>query len=253
MLRAPWGSTRAAPSSRAAKWSALSLARWSTSRFRKAASPASDTSTHIGSGEDLGVVVVVSVSTTCTAGSGGNPMASPPKSLRTAERRDVEVAPGGPHRLVAAAVDEVCSEHPLAVAEEHVVAVPFIDAEVRPDVRGFSHILSQGWLLQIQRNDGNAGRCVPGRDNRLGSWCENRRVEPVCATRSPAESQAIAASLKLAKRYSIARSFCPPRPPFERDPVGTRQADVVFASAVTGLRKPTSGIIYLHKRGSSSK
>ena len=35
-----------------------------------------------------------------------------------------------PHRLVAAAVDEVGAEHALAVAEEHVVAVPFVDAEV---------------------------------------------------------------------------------------------------------------------------
>src|SRR5208282_4780806 len=57
-------------------------------------------------------------------------------SLLTAERREVEVAPGGPHRLVAAVVDEVCAEHPLAVAEEHVVAVPFIDAEVRVEAVG---------------------------------------------------------------------------------------------------------------------
>src|SRR6266481_7976694 len=49
--------------------------------------------------------------------------------LLTAERRDIEVAPGGPHRLVAACVDEVGAEHPIAVAEKHVVAVPFIDAE----------------------------------------------------------------------------------------------------------------------------
>jgi len=41
----------------------------------------------------------------------------------TAEGREVEVAPGCPHRLVTAAVDEICAEHPLAVAEEHVVAV----------------------------------------------------------------------------------------------------------------------------------
>src|SRR6476659_9599707 len=57
-------------------------------------------------------------------------------SLLTAERRDIEVAPGGPHRLVAAAVDEVCAEHPLAVAEEYVVAVPFSDAEVRVETIG---------------------------------------------------------------------------------------------------------------------
>jgi len=64
-------------------------------------------------------------STTCTAASEGNPLASPPKSP-DGERGEVEVAPGGPHRLVAAVVDEVCAEYPLAVAEEHVVAVPFM-------------------------------------------------------------------------------------------------------------------------------
>src|ERR1700741_1437226 len=35
-------------------------------------------------------------------------------SLLAAERRDVEVAPDGPHRLVAAVVDEVCAEHAVA-------------------------------------------------------------------------------------------------------------------------------------------
>src|SRR5215471_18879393 len=54
----------------------------------------------------------------------------------TAERRDVEIAPDGSHGLVAAVVDEVCAEHPFAVAEEHVVAVPFIHAEVRVEVIG---------------------------------------------------------------------------------------------------------------------
>src|SRR5260370_38759493 len=46
--------------------------------------------------------------------------------LLTPERRHVEVAPGGAHRLVAAAVDEVGAEHALAVADECVVAVPLI-------------------------------------------------------------------------------------------------------------------------------
>src|SRR3982074_787715 len=50
--------------------------------------------------------------------------------LLTPERRHVEVAPGGAHRLVAAAVDEVGAEHALAVADERVVAVPFIHPEV---------------------------------------------------------------------------------------------------------------------------
>src|SRR6185369_15821315 len=49
-------------------------------------------------------------------------------NLLPAERRDVEVAPNGPHRLVAANIDEVRTEDPLAVANEHVVAVPFMDA-----------------------------------------------------------------------------------------------------------------------------
>src|SRR5258707_8927727 len=50
--------------------------------------------------------------------------------LLTPERRHVEVAPGGAHRLVAAAIDEVGAEHALAVADERVVAVPFIHPEV---------------------------------------------------------------------------------------------------------------------------
>src|SRR5215467_750041 len=51
-------------------------------------------------------------------------------SLLTTERREVEVAPNRPHRLVAAIIDEVCTKHFVAVAEEHVVAVPLIDAEI---------------------------------------------------------------------------------------------------------------------------
>src|ERR1700744_1461487 len=51
--------------------------------------------------------------------------------LLTAERREVKVAPGGAHRLVAAAVDEVRAKHLLTVVEEHVVPMPFIHAEVR--------------------------------------------------------------------------------------------------------------------------
>src|SRR5580698_600633 len=50
--------------------------------------------------------------------------------LLTAERGDIEVAPNGPHRLVAAIVDEVCAEHPLAIADECIVAVPLVHAEV---------------------------------------------------------------------------------------------------------------------------
>src|SRR2546430_6256030 len=55
----------------------------------------------------LGVVVVVPVPPLVRRGLGITLWRVLP-SLLTAERRDVEVAPGGPHRLVAAAVDEVC-------------------------------------------------------------------------------------------------------------------------------------------------
>src|SRR4249919_908447 len=46
--------------------------------------------------------------------------------LLTPERRHVEIAPNGAHRLVAAAVDEVGAEHALAIADERVVVVPLI-------------------------------------------------------------------------------------------------------------------------------
>src|SRR5258708_37955492 len=57
-------------------------------------------------------------------------------SLLTAERREVEVAPGGSHRLVAAAVDEVCAEHLVAVADECIVAVPLVYAKVHVEAVG---------------------------------------------------------------------------------------------------------------------
>src|SRR6516225_3824221 len=77
----------------------------------------------------LGVVVVVPVPPLVRRGLGVTLWRVLP-NLLTAERRDIEVVPGGPHRLVAAAVNEVCAEHPLAVAEKHVVAVPLVHAEV---------------------------------------------------------------------------------------------------------------------------
>src|SRR5213080_407920 len=46
------------------------------------------------------------------------------------QRSDVEVAPGAPHRLVAAVVDEISAEYVVAVADERVRAVPLADAEV---------------------------------------------------------------------------------------------------------------------------
>src|ERR1700690_1943883 len=77
----------------------------------------------------LGVVVVVPVPPLVRLGLEVTLRRVLP-SLLTAERCEVEIAPGRPHCLVASAVDEVCAEHLVAVAEEHVVPVPFIDAEV---------------------------------------------------------------------------------------------------------------------------
>src|ERR1700733_7420502 len=50
--------------------------------------------------------------------------------LLTPERRHVEIAPDGAHRLVAAAVDEVSPEYAIAVADERVMAMPLANAEV---------------------------------------------------------------------------------------------------------------------------
>src|SRR5258708_6187847 len=56
--------------------------------------------------------------------------------LLAPERRDIEVAPDAPHRLVAAVVDEIGAEHLVAVAEEHVVTVPLVHAEGGVEVVG---------------------------------------------------------------------------------------------------------------------
>src|SRR6266851_7569159 len=48
--------------------------------------------------------------------------------LLAPESGQVEVAPGAPHCLVAAIVDEVGAEHAVAVADERVRAVPFVHA-----------------------------------------------------------------------------------------------------------------------------
>src|SRR5512133_3256877 len=71
--------------------------------------------------------------------------------LLAAERRDIEVVPGASHLLVAAVVDEVGSVNLVAVAEEHVGAVPFADAKVgvktvRDGVPGY-HLPSHSRLL----------------------------------------------------------------------------------------------------------
>src|SRR5215210_2574390 len=54
--------------------------------------------------------------------------------LLAAVRRDVEEAPGRPERLVAAGVDEVGPVDLVAVAQEHVRAVPFRDVVVGVEV-----------------------------------------------------------------------------------------------------------------------
>src|SRR5580698_3761891 len=69
----------------------------------------------------LGAIVVVPVPPLVRRGLGISLWRIFP-SLLTAEWREVEVAPDGPHGLVAAVVDEVCAEHTFAFAEEHVVS-----------------------------------------------------------------------------------------------------------------------------------
>src|SRR5215475_7040752 len=116
--------------------------RPSLARFRLFVAPSQGGSLRVGYDVDplrvrlgLRVVVVVPVPPLVRRGLGVTLWRVLP-SLLTTERRDVEIAPGAPHRLVATAVDEVRAEYPLAVAEEHVVAVPFIDAEVRVEAGG---------------------------------------------------------------------------------------------------------------------
>src|SRR5439155_26306716 len=46
--------------------------------------------------------------------------------LLSPERGHVEVTPGGTHRFVAAAIDEVGAEYFVAVSDECIVAVPLI-------------------------------------------------------------------------------------------------------------------------------
>src|SRR3569623_1727554 len=53
-----------------------------------------------------------------------------------AERGQVEIAPGRAHRLVAAIDDEIGAEAAVAVADEGVVAMPLVDAEIRVEAVG---------------------------------------------------------------------------------------------------------------------
>src|SRR5205809_6336336 len=54
--------------------------------------------------------------------------------LLAPERSDVEVVPAVSHLLVAAVVDEVGSEHVIAVADERVRAMPLVHVEVLVEV-----------------------------------------------------------------------------------------------------------------------
>src|SRR5262245_66690190 len=54
--------------------------------------------------------------------------------LLSAERGDVEVAPGAAHVLVTAGVDEVGAEDLVALADEGICPVPVADAEVPVEV-----------------------------------------------------------------------------------------------------------------------
>src|SRR5215213_10382615 len=56
--------------------------------------------------------------------------------LLAAEGGEVEVVPGAPHLLVAAGVDEVGAEDPVALADKGVGAVPLVDPEVLVEVVG---------------------------------------------------------------------------------------------------------------------
>src|SRR5215813_5928052 len=48
----------------------------------------------------------------------------------TPERGHIKVAPNGPHRLVATAVDEISAEYFVTIANERVMAMPLVHAEV---------------------------------------------------------------------------------------------------------------------------
>src|SRR5215469_7072244 len=107
-------------------------ASFNLARFRLFLAPSDGGSLRVGQDIDplrvrcgLGIVVVVPVPPLVRRSLGVTLRRVLP-SLLTSERCDVEVAPGGSHGLVATAVNEICAEHLAAVAEEHVMAVPFI-------------------------------------------------------------------------------------------------------------------------------
>src|SRR5215472_8166104 len=77
----------------------------------------------------LGVVVVVPVPPLVRLGLGIALWRVLPSFL-AAERCDIEVAPDAAHGLVGSVVDEVGAKHLLAVADEYIVAMPLVHAEV---------------------------------------------------------------------------------------------------------------------------
>src|ERR1700682_6329223 len=127
MLRAPCGSTRALLCEKSRLLESGEVVALFLARFRLCVALSEGGFSNVGHLDPLpvrrghGVVVVVPIPPLVRRGLGITLRRVLP-SLLTAERADVEIAPGGPHRLVAAEVDEVRAEHPLAVAEEYVVA-----------------------------------------------------------------------------------------------------------------------------------
>src|SRR5215472_1812671 len=84
----------------------------------------------------LGIIVVTPVPPLVWRGL-GVPLRRIFPRLLTTERCDIEVAPSGPHRFVAAIVDEIGAEYAVAVAKEHIVAVPFVHTEIRVEAVGY--------------------------------------------------------------------------------------------------------------------
>ena len=118
--------------------------------------------------------------------------------LLAPERGDVEEAPGRAHVLVAAGVDEVGAEDPIALADERVVPVPLVHAEVLvevvrervpgdevPPMRSFKPWISAGGRARRTRascparSGGPGGR--PGRRGRSS----RRRPAPGSRRRTP--------------------------------------------------------------------
>src|SRR5918997_5364518 len=96
-----------------------------------AASSASSTGTPATWASTSECVVVLVVPATPRVGRGLRPaLGGVLPLLLAAVRGDVEEAPGRPERLVATGVDEVRAVHLVAVAQEHVRAVPRRDIVV---------------------------------------------------------------------------------------------------------------------------